>query len=173
MTIILVTGLMRSGTSLVAKQLHELGVPMGTAMRFPLMRENSQLDFEDIEFTDNCLAALQGKISTEQLKRFFSTYIWKRGRHKITWGVKSPFLLPYVDLFKQMAKEPTKVILTIRPVEDTYRSIEEQTRLAGPKEIQDILVKTETINSDLTIDIKESWNWPGRVRYKLAELIKE
>lgn len=171
--IILVTGLMRSGTSLIARQLHELGIPMGSKMRFPLMRDNSQLDWEDVDFTDNCLSALIGKIDTRQLERFFYYYIGTRKKKDLDpWGVKSPFVLPYINLFKDCAKDTVKIVLTERDVDQTFKSIRRQTILEGPEEIQKLLLPFRDPDADLIVKIEESWKTPELVKNKLIELIR-
>ena len=171
--IILVTGLMRTGTSLVAKQLHELGICMGTKMRFPLRRENTQLDWEDIEFTDRCLATLKGDIKRARLRLFFNRYIRQRGDEP--WGVKSPFLLPYVDLFKTEAAalgKTVKVILTTRDEDETFKSIKRQTSSDEPIMIQHMLLRYTEHYPDLVVQIEDSWNDPEHVKQKLIELIR-
>src|SRR3990172_3947832 len=159
--IVLVTGLMRTGTSLVAKQLHELGIPMGTVMRFPLLRENAQLDWEDADFTDKCLATLKGDIRKARLRVFFNSYLRRRSGE--VWGVKSPFLYPYVELFKTEAAslgKTVKVVMTTRPVHATFESIRNQTTSDEPIQIQRILMTYPIPEADLIIPIEESWNSP-------------
>lgn len=182
MTCILVVGLMRSGTSLISKQLHELGVPMGSELRFSFPGPGGQLDYEDIIFTDKCLATIKGEADIGDLHSFFQNYARDRREQGYTiWGVKSPFVLPYVDLFKRMVGEPVKVIRTIRNVEATYKSLERQVGtmekqldvngiLSQMTRVQDML-RTCTVDADLTIDITESWTSPESVRDKLIELI--
>jgi hypothetical protein len=166
---------MRTGTSLIARQLHELGCPMGTQMRFPLMRENAQLDWEDVELTDKALAAVRGTLKKARLKVFFNQYIRRRSQDSEFWGVKSPFLLPYVDLFKAEAAaldKIVKVILTTRDVKETFKSIKRQTQLDEPIQIQKILMTYPEPKADLIIEIEESWNSPETVKQKLMELIR-
>lgn len=177
MTCIITVGLMRTGTSLIARQLHELGIPQGTQMRFPLMRENSQLDYEDVVFTDRCLAAVKGLIRKSRLRVFFNSYI--RQRHSMgyeIWGVKSPFLYSYVELFKEEAaklNEAVKVIVTRRDVVETFESIKRQTDSSEPTQIQQILMTCSEPQADLIVPIEESWNNPELVREKLIKLITE
>lgn len=166
---------MRTGTSLVSKQLHELGVPMGTTMRFPLARENTQLDWEDIEFTDKCLATLKGtSVRGARLKIFFNQYIRRRGTG--LWGVKSPFLSPYIEMFKEEANHlghKVKVILTTRDTDDTFDSIRRQTDSQEPIKTQYELLTYVPPAPDLIIPIEDSWKTPELVKDKLSKLIKE
>ena len=172
--IILVTGLMRTGTSLISKQLHEMGVPMGKTMRFPLMREDAQLDWEDVEFTDKCLARLKGQISQEELEQFFVRYVAERKAQGMDpWGVKSPFLLPFIELFKKHAGDYVKVILTTRKFDDTLASIARQTNLREAMELQQMLVShAGYMWPSLIVPIEDSWDTPQLVKNKLVELIR-
>ena len=170
--IVLVTGLMRSGTSLVAKQLHLMGVPMGTLMRFPI---NGQDDWEDVEFTDMMLARLSGADLSEKddfLCRVRQYEQDRRGPH--TWGVKSPFALAFVEDIREAVEDEVKVILTTRPVKDTYASVKKYEHIVDLTGFQDQLFQSflDGVKSDLTIDISESWTSPDTVETKLRNLIR-
>ena len=95
--IILTTGLMRTGTSLVSRWLHEMNVPMGTSMRFPFPNPKGQIDFEDIEFTDMMFQRLMGTdlLSEDQFVQRIQDY--EESRLEKLWGVKSPFALPFIN----------------------------------------------------------------------------
>lgn len=169
--VVIVVGLMRTGTSLVSAQLHKLGIPMGTSMRFPIPGERGQIDYEDIELTDCCLAALKGDIRKARLRLFFNRYIKDRSKNNEIWGVKSPFLLPYVEMFKEESPHPVKVILTRRNVDDTFESIQRQTSSSDPIQIQKLLMTYPEPLVDLVVNIEESWSNPELVKQKLIELI--
>lgn len=171
--IVLVTGLMRSGTSVLARTLHQLGCPMGTEMRFPT-NWNSHLEWEDTRFTDR---VLQGVIDKENPREFFTEYI--KSREGDLFGVKSPFALPFVRTFKTAAQRlghEVKIITTKRSYYDTVNSLREQIsddetfqfartlqyRLAG---------HTRHVHSDLEVPITETWLSPDTVTEKLANLI--
>lgn len=158
--IIVVSGLMRSGTSALAQIVHELGVPMGNVMRFPQL-ESSQPDWEDVEFTDAMLQATIG--SRENIGEFMLDYIEKRGSG--TWGVKSPFLLPHLKMFKtacQLSGHDCKILMTSRNSFETIASL--RTQIPDPqkfefaKNLQDRLIKARHFawfKSDLVIDMEE------------------
>jgi hypothetical protein len=95
----LVTGLMRTGTSPISKFLHEMGIPMGTQMRFPLLNSRAHLEWEDTVLTDTLLKSI---IKQEDPSDFIREYIGSREAGN--WGVKSPFLLPYLDIFIEIAE---------------------------------------------------------------------
>jgi hypothetical protein len=153
-----------------------MGVPMGTTMRFPLPTEIGQEDWEDIEFTDLMLGRLTGKTADSWFKIQIREYVRKRSVVPV-WGVKSPFLLPYVTLFKEAAGEEVKVVQTRRAIPDTFASIERQ--LINPpdikvvKELQHMLIPAlDNVQPDLTIDIEESWASPEIVKSKLQALLR-
>ena len=159
MTVILVTGIMRTGTSLVSKQLHLMGVPMGTQMRFPI---NGQEDWEDVEFTDMMLARLTGRDVSDReefMDRIWTYATGRRGPN--TWGFKSPFALPFIeDIREAIAVEADlKVVLTTRPVTDTYESLKKHECSENMTYLQSKLLPwLDGVKFDLSIDITESWN---------------
>lgn len=178
--IVLVTGLMRTGTSLISKQLHLMGVPMGTEMRFPPARETGQDDWEDIKFTDLMLNHLMeldllnnSEFSSEILSYEQGRVRETGGEVPVLWGVKSPFALPYIYTIKEAVDDEVKVVMTTRDIEDTYKSIKVQTDLKLMKRIQDSLVEfNDTSKADLVIEIEESWSSPESVKLKLEQLIR-
>lgn len=170
--IVIVTGLMRTGTSLVSRQLHRIGVPMGTAMRFPQAQPNGQEDWEDIEFTDFMLNAIIGHNSDDDVLEFMEYYIEKRNAiNGYLWGVKSPFALPYVQLIRA-ASDRVKVIRTTRDTDDTIASLAEQTDLADVLEIQNILMESRPFVPNMQIDLSESLDRPEYVKRKLLDLTR-
>jgi hypothetical protein len=172
--IVAVSGLMRTGTSVLAQTLHQLGCPMGTEMRFP-SHPKAHLEWEDTEFTDRCLQGVLRDV--ENLGDFFHEYIQKREGE--LWGVKSPFLYPYLSMFKTAAQRlghEVKIITTVRPYYDTVNSLREQ---IGDNES---FVFARTLQyklagyrrhapADLVVDIKDTWLDPEGVRNQLAQLI--
>ncbi len=105
---IVVTGLMRSGTSPLAQMLHRMQGPF------------AHLEWEDAAISDPLAAAMIGKTEIDH-EALFEEYIpTRRGR----WGVKSPFLLPYLDLWRDVAHRrghTVKVIVTERDYGDTLK----------------------------------------------------
>ena len=177
--LVIVSGLMRSGTSPLSMFLHELGVPMGTQMRFPVSPK-AHLEWEDTVFTDAMYSSL---LKNTDPSEFMREYIGSRERG--TWGVKSPFLLPFVSTFISIAAEfdeEVKFILTKRSYSDTLVSLntqfgyfEDESLTKHAKEIQQKLLMHWDIASkkaDLIVDIEETWNSPERVKEKLLELIR-
>lgn len=174
--IYLVTGLMRSGTSVIAEHLHELGICMGETMRFPPGK--AQFDFEDIPFTDFFFQQVVSTVrDSGKIGDFLREYIPNRGD---VFGVKSPFVLPFVETFKTAAERlghEVKVIKTYRPIYDTIHSlrnlIKDDHVFCTVRAIQEKLINCcDSSHVDLTIDIKETWLSPTDVRERLAQLIR-
>jgi len=149
---------------------------MGTTMRFPLPTEVCQEDWEDIEFTDLMLARLTGKIADSWFKVQIREYVEKRSVVPV-WGVKSPFLLPYVTLFKEAVDDEVRVIQTRRDIADTFDSMERQlinpAELSTVMDLQHMLIPAlDNVQPDLVIDIEESWASPDIVKSKLQALLR-
>ncbi len=151
---------------------------MGTEMRFPLCKEN-HLEWEDTKFTDGCFHQLIKKHQNSgQIGSFFREYI--PSREGESWGVKSPFALPYAETFKITAERlghQVKIITTHRPIYDTIHSLrnltEDDKLFHMAREVQEKLIGyLNHIPSDLTIDIKDTWLSPTTVRDNLAQLIR-
>lgn len=155
---------------------------MGTQMRFPEHNPKAHLEWEDTEFTDRLLnAILIGEPSNSfELRSFFRQYITNRTGN--LWGVKTPFLLPYLKLFKELAEAigyEVKTILTYREENETFKSIEEQCShkpdmLDLVKGIQYKLITSRIErqdDGDLVVDIKDTWNNPDKVKGSLKRLI--
>lgn len=176
--IVLVTGLMRSGTSVLAQHLHELGIPMGTEMRFP-SNEKNHLEWEDTKFTDFFFQQAVNKVKDSgKIGDFLREYI--PSREGEIWGVKSPFALPFVETFKTAAERlghKVKIIKTHRPIYDTISSLRRLTDnddvFYMVRTVQEKLIRClNQVHADLTIDIKDSWLAPTDVRDRLAKLIR-
>lgn len=175
--IVLVTGAMRTGTSLVSRQLHRMGVPMGTRMRFPAAQENGQEDWEDVWFTDmmiNHIAELDDQDEVD-FGLDIKDYIESRLGPEV-WGMKSPFALPYTEAIRTAAAlfgQELSVVLTTRDIDEAYASLEAQTRVRSIKALQDRLVPfIPNVNPDLEIRIEESWHDPDSVKHKLSALVR-
>ncbi len=173
--IILVTGLMRTGTSLISRQLHLMGVPMGTVMRFPLSQSNGQEDWEDVAFTD-LMVNRAGQLDTRDRKAFLADirlYADRRQKEHSIWGMKSPFALPFVKDIREVLGDDLRVVLTSRNLTQTYDSLRKQLCLPGIEVLQDVLLEAlPGVKSDIVIDIEESWNSPETVEQKLKALIR-
>jgi hypothetical protein len=170
--IILVTGMMRTGTSLTSRQLHRLGVPMGTAMRFPLAQENGQDDWEDIAFTDMMLDHLTQKVDKPIFEHISGYVTWRRQGSEI-WGMKSPFALPFVDAIRNAIEDEVKVVLCTRAIHETYDSLKAQTSEPFLIHVQDLLLESlDKVKCDLVIDHSEHSDSPDGVKAKLEALIR-
>lgn len=98
---IVVTGLPRSGTSLVTEILHrEFGYQMATTIAMP-RGGNWFFDFEDLEINTK-LASIYFSAKSPQIKRLLAKdllfrYDHKRHSDRIPWGFKSPFMMFYLN----------------------------------------------------------------------------
>jgi hypothetical protein len=183
---IVVTGLMRSGTTPLAKMLHQMGVPMGEHMRFPAMGPLSHPEWEDEPLSSSLAKRLTGQMKPESIRGIFKQYISGRvAVHGALWGVKSPFLLPYMDQWRTAADEVGSgeviVITTERPYADTVKSLEAQSDyMLDPDrtEFMEFLMSLQErlatardeLKANCTIDIGDTWAWPRSVAARLASV---
>jgi hypothetical protein len=182
---IVVTGLIRSGTSPIARMLHQMGIPMGEHMRFPMLSNASHLEWEDSPFADVLMFAIKDKWESERVRGLLAAYIKKRtDRHGDTWGVKSPYLLPFIGDLQDIAKSmgvDMKLVTTIRPYEDTEKSIHEQVAHLVEEDkasALDVLLGLQSQlktyvgqwDADLEIDIERTKRFPKSVALDLSDL---
>ena len=123
---IVVTGLMRSGTSPLAQMLHQMGVEMGSFQRFPAQTPVSHFEWEDAPLAEPLVRHLLGLVEVD-VPALLRSYILSREGQ---WGVKTPFLLPFLRDFRQIATGlgmQLRVILTDRDYSETVKSLERQT----------------------------------------------
>jgi hypothetical protein len=116
MSTFIVVGLPRSGTSLVAGILHQLGVVMGTDFPKP-NHANPAGYWTDRELDAELVALMRG-----ETERF---HMLVRRRHALfdRWGYKSAaggFVVPFV---KEAAAAPVRVIATRRPIDKSRASM--------------------------------------------------
>lgn len=121
---ILITGLMRSGTSLAARIAHQSGVDMGIYFYAPVPMTTFDLEYEDAPLTH----FLSARPEKDDAKKFLQEYlpIKKESSRADAWGYKSPFALFYMDEIKQVLQdmgEPLHIIKTFREPEEIYRSL--------------------------------------------------
>lgn len=171
--VIIVSGLMRSGTSFVARCLHDAGLPMGTLMAFP--QSKTEPEYEDAVLAQMLAHRLvDGRRPTVAQLR---AYVESRGPKR--WGFKSPLLLPFLRECKQaLVNRPMRLILTDRDFGDTLNSIE---RLAPSKTVKERMVAIQTVIraaydqevADFLVDFKQIENEPERVRESLRAFLKE
>jgi len=128
---IVVTGIMRSGTTPLAMMLHNMGVTMGTYMRFPFHSAISHREWEDVELAEPLAAKVAGVASELDVKDLFRAYIPRRqhAAHGRAWGVKTPYLLPFTRDWLEACEEnheDVRIALTLRDPAEAHRSIVRQ-----------------------------------------------
>ena len=183
---IVVTGLIRSGTSPIARMLHQMGVPMGEHMRFPMLSKASHLEWEDSPFSDMLMFAIKDKWETERVRGLLAAYIKKRtDRHGELWGVKSPYLMPFIGDLQAIADSmgvDMSLVMTHRSHADISKSIRRQVSHLG---VEDKAATMEILFGfqsqlktyigqwvpDLTIDIEDTKRSPRDVARKLSHLV--
>lgn len=103
----LVVGPGRSGTSTVARVLHELlGVHMGDTFRAP-DETNPRGFFEDLWYKDNNEAWISGRLDTGQWRTSFARLLVSRRSQGAPWGLKDPrtaHVLGLVEPFVQFSR---------------------------------------------------------------------
>lgn len=181
---ILVTGLMRSGTSPLAKMLHQMGVKMGTYQRFPSMNPLSDFEWEDVALAEPLANILSGK-SDQDPNEAIDFYLDQRvtSEQGTVWGAKTPFVLPFINEFKKQCEkheESLSTILTDRPYDDVMRSVDRQLSHLGIKEcsvahafcnkVQDLATKKwlEASEDAHVFHLKETHDNPETVASRLA-----
>ena len=185
---IAVTGLMRSGTSPLAIMLHQMGVTMGTYLRFPLHNENAHFEWEDAELADPLLALILKPKEEDTPERVIDYYVRKR-IHVMDgkpWGVKTPFLLPFLPELRSVCEdvdEPLSVAITQRDYKDTIGSIRKQVSHLSEFERGGVLPRLVKIQEQLApywksaaedstvFDFKETQESPHTVAKRLADLV--
>lgn len=172
--IVLVTGLMRSGTSALARLIHhELEIPMGIAMPFPAKGVTPEYE----EMTLSATAAQRILESRTLIHEEIVEYVTMRDHfHGEPWGVKSPFLLPYLKTFRRVLRDrEVRVILTRRPVDECIASLE---RVGGEHldrglKLQNRLRRAWSIDAaDHVVDQKTLAGDPDRVLADLRKVLQ-
>lgn len=128
-----ITGPMRSGTSIVARIAHQLGIDMGTHMRIPPPGSGLDPEYEDLWVADDLARrALGVPVGLAQLP--FETYIGNRQRKARgkPWGFKSPLLVLYWSEWIEAihAEDPFVTVLCGRPGNECLASITRAARTA-------------------------------------------
>ena len=145
----LVTGLMRSGTSFLAEALHKAGVPMGSFMRFPTMNPLAGFEWEDALLAEPLMAVVTG--DRYEPRQIIGQYIETRGHG--TWGVKTPFLMPFVGMFSEILVSigmKPHVFITDRDYQETLASIRQQVSHLEGNGKREALERAETIQEVLS-----------------------
>jgi len=128
---IAVTGLMRSGTSPLAMILHQMGVTMGAYMRFPLHNEKSHPEWEDADLAESLVMLIVKQHGSDAARRVIDRYVRRRIRvaKGKPWGVKTPFLLPFISDLRSVCEEmgePFRLAVTHREYSQTITSLRRQ-----------------------------------------------
>ena len=128
---IAITGLMRSGTSPLAQILHQSGVTMGTHQRFPMQNKWSHFEWEDAALSEPLCSEIDKPKDPDMPRRLIDEYVRVRKRFAKggPWGVKTPFLLPYLGHLRDTCEEidePLAVVLTERKFDETIESLRRQ-----------------------------------------------
>ena len=127
---IVVTGKMRTGTSACAAIAHQAGIIMGRTMLWPRMGD-SQIEWEDMELGMTLANAVMSDRMPDpsSVRDWFKSHIGERIEHYAMalanhrdgvvkgWGLKSPYLAPYLDEWREAAEahgEPVHVVVTRR-----------------------------------------------------------
>ena len=177
---IVVTGLMRSGTSPLAQMLHQMGIPMGEFMRFPLHSDRAHLDWEDSVLSDRLVGEIVLGCENDMSEFFFDYIVRRRTPDSGVFGVKSPFLIPFMEQFLEAAEaanEPIGVVVTERDYEDTVESIYQQTHHL-PFDEQSVCLDIQRrladdigrVIADRKIQIEDTWAHPRIVAGWLASV---
>jgi len=126
---ILVLGIHRSGTSMVAGVLHHLGVDMGTPDPCHISPSNPKGQFEDAIFVDLCshiLGDWQNPVpllfKTARLQRLID-HIYQRSITSHLWGIKTPQLVHLMQIILHNTPINWKIITTERNIEDSIESL--------------------------------------------------
>lgn len=191
---ILVTGLMRSGSSATAQMLSQMGVVMGTTMDVPPCSP-FHAEWEDRAFQEPMLA---GCLSLDPVDTgAIREYIASRRRHLeemrnkflvfSDWGVKTPFALPFLGEIREACEsmgEPLRVILMDRPLAEAMESLHRvswaviETERDGvmsmmfslQHKLADALEK-ERDRADTVLDSKLVWSYPKCIAERLSNEI--
>jgi hypothetical protein len=184
---LIVTGLMRSGTSPLAMILHQAGVTMGVHMRFPTHNKLSHLEWEDAWLADSLLAEILHPREEGRVEADIESYVRTRARgaNGKPWGVKTPFLLPFMGALKLAcaeADEPLTVVVTNRDYDDTIKSIRRQSEHLSEFERGSVLPRVTGIQEKIApfwaaacegaeiFDFKDIQERPRNVAERLAKL---
>jgi len=175
---IIVTGLMRSGTSGVSRILHQMGVDMGRLMASPIPG-TLNADWEEWEISRYLM---QNTPDYEYLLDYCQRrQKAKWGKH---WGFKSPFALKCLDMLEGIAEEIDEelfIIKTEREIDETFKSLQEKSTLPVFKDIPEFYERMENwqkelitleCQSDITVNINDLWREPAKVALKLNEYLQ-
>lgn len=120
----LVLGTGRSGTSVIARLLHNnLNIDMGKYFRDP-DQLNPKGYFEDLEFRNINAALLNGDKS--QQRKLYQLIVQKNEfppSGKLAWGIKDPRIPQLWEYYQQYINNETKIIVVTRDLEQIIKSM--------------------------------------------------
>jgi hypothetical protein len=136
---LVITGPMRSGTSMLARMAQQIGIDMGRTMMIPACGLDAE--YEDAEL----VMRLTEWVVEESVPRDVGRQIWqymklrqerfdrdtKVRKDLESWGVKSPFLalfLPEIAEAAQHINEPLHLVVAMRSMDDTDVSMQHAMR---------------------------------------------
>lgn len=117
---VIVIGQPRSGTTMTARVLQDIGVKMDCRPMRPDNVINPYGWFEDYELVEANTLLLNGTIPIKAWTRRFKRFIRKRSKN-ITWGFKDPRLIPIFNYALSFFNSPT-IIRCHRPKERVIKS---------------------------------------------------
>ncbi len=190
--LILVSGLMRSGTSAVAGMLHTMGVPMGVTMMMPVA-PTWRLEWEDVAAAGMLSDWASGRADRprqrSQAHALLADYLqcriretWEidraRGLKTLAIGFKSPLLLLLWDRIRGLdVGVPITRILTTRDPAEAERSFElamgppdsEMRRIWAPVQ-ERLKVARAAAGADLIVHYSRLVAAPYETAVELADL---
>ena len=167
--------------------LHQMGVTMGTYQRFPAHNEWSHFEWEDAVLSEPLCEAIARSESGGDPHGLIDSYVRIRARRAAgkPWGVKTPFLLPFLDSLRTAcsgAGEKLTIVLTERDYKETVGSLRRQSSHLSefdrgsvfPKmlKIQDVLAEHWTGASEdaEVFHLKDTLEYPRMAAKRLANL---
>jgi hypothetical protein len=194
---LIITGLLRSGTSRLAKMAQQMNICMGATTSFSA--PGTEIEYEDFLIIHPLSSAAFERKTLKDPVGLLRRYIRDRQqRHKckrqlykpeyITgWGLKSPYLMLYWDALKAAAaaeSEPLKIVLTHRPIAEVHKSIElivgrmsKQYHREWERKFKDVIARMRAVRSrvkeeaDVEIPLSETRKDPTIPARKIAALM--
>lgn len=108
--IFIVTGPIRSGTSVLSRILHQMGVNMGEKFVSPPPGSGFPMEFEEYDLAKYLTTSVLGEATVED--SWFSDYAIKRFNEGCTvWGFKSPFTAFHLDRIRDLYSRIDTVVV--------------------------------------------------------------
>jgi hypothetical protein len=111
--------------------LHQMNVCMGLYQRFPVQNEYAHFEWEDAALADALATEIIDPQGKGKPRRIIEEYV--RTRKRLSggkpWGVKTPFLLPFIGHLRDVCEEIDELlvlVLTERKFDETIESLRRQ-----------------------------------------------